>query len=141
MNAKARAASKTKVASNQPSAPVVAGKHRRSYHVAITQATQNGTTTVEEIRVLPTELYAPSRLARVHDASAYDTAIANLSRSKSGFQLTIDRGPSGFQIDLPPTLKEIAKVQDMLQTWRIDAALKETISRDLAKQAAAVALR
>ncbi|MBC7542767.1 MAG: hypothetical protein H7338_08555, partial [Candidatus Sericytochromatia bacterium] len=55
MEAKTRVSGKARNAANQPAAPVVAGKHRRTYNVAITQATLNGTTTVEEIRVLPQE--------------------------------------------------------------------------------------
>ena len=135
MKGKTRVTSRAKAAANQTAAPVAAGKHRRSYNVAITQATVNGTTTVEEIRVLPNELYAPSRLKRVHDCSAYDSAISNVCREENGFRLTIDRGPGGFQIDLPPTLGEIAKVKQMLATMRIDPDLKLTIVHDLEKQA------
>ena len=138
MKTKSRATSETKTTASQGTAPVIGGKHRRTYNVAITQATQNGTTTVEEIRFLPTELYAPSRLGRVHDCSAYDTAISNLCRDENGFHLTIDRGPGGFQIDLPPTLQEIAKTQEILTTLAIDPDLKQAIFRDLKKQAATV---
>jgi hypothetical protein len=122
---------------NQPKATVVAGQHRRGYHVAMTQVTQNGATTIEEIRVVPDELYAPSRLPRVHECSAYDAAISNLYRDQNGFHLTVDRGPGGFQLDLPPTLPEIAKIQSLVAHWQLEPALREQIAQGLAKQAEA----
>jgi hypothetical protein len=141
MKRKNASSSATAAASNPPVASVTTGKHRRSYYVAITQAEQNGETTIEEIRVLPKELYSPERSGRVHDCSAYDAAIANLYRAQNGFRLTVDRGPGFFQTDLPPTVKEIARIQEMLPTWGIDADVKGKIASDLAKQAELVAAR
>ncbi len=141
MKAKSSVANQNRQAASQANAPVIAGKHRRGYHVAVTQATQNGETTVEEIRVVPKELYSASRVGRVHECSAYDAAISNLYRGKNGFRLSIDRGPGGFQVDLPPTLNEINKIQEVVQTLRLDPVLKVSICQDLSKQAEAALKR
>lgn len=141
MQRKSNKSTAIKGAGSSQVASVTTGKHNRSYYVAITQAEQNGETTIEEIRVLPKELYAPERAGRVHDCSAYDAAIANLYRAANGYRLSVDRGPGFFQTDLPPTVNEINRVRTMLAGLSIDPQVKDTIARDLAQQAELVGAR